>query len=456
MSKILVLALAGPFVVACLAFSSIARGASYTWQAAAGDWSVATNWSGSALPTGSDTAYIIGNDAAAITLPGATCSTLSLGGSGGSGNVQMSGGSLSVGFSELVGDAGPGTFTQTGGTNRAAFFDVGNSLGSYGAYTLSGSGLLSSGFETVGVSGSGTFTQTGGTNPSTFVTIGDNAGSNGVYNLSGTGQFSGWMVHIGTSGTGTLTQTGGSNTITSTLYLGDNTGGSGTYHLGAGQLTVTGDIYLGTSGTGTFIQAGGTSTVTGTLHVGAGAAGLGSYSLGSGQLSAGSENVGAAGPATFTQSAGSNSVSSLSIGSSGTYMLGGGTLQITGNLANLGAFSGNGTPALLTANSSIVDFSSGAWQGLGTIVLNASNSLLIIPPSSNPTAGFAAGSTLGLVHTAGTTLTVPAGQGFAGSGPIHDPISCQGTITASASAGLYLNMPLSISVPARSTWAAGP
>ena len=171
------------------------RGASYTWQAAAGDWSVATNWSGSALPTGSDTAYIIGNDAAAITLPGATCSTLSLGGSGGSGNVQMSGGSLSVGFSELVGDAGPGTFTQTGGTNSAGFFDVGNSLGSYGAYTLSGSGLLSSGFETVGVSGSGTFTQTGGTNPSTFVTIGDNAGSNGVYNLSGTGQFSGgWCI----------------------------------------------------------------------------------------------------------------------------------------------------------------------------------------------------------------------------------------------------------------------
>ena len=455
MSKILVLALAGPFVVACLAFSSIARGASYTWQAAAGDWSVATNWSGSALPTGSDTAYIIGNDAAAITLPGATCSTLSLGGSGGSGNVQMSGGSLSVGFSELVGDAGPGTFTQTGGTNSAAFFDVGNSLGSYGAYTLSGSGLLSSGFETVGVSGSGTFTQTGGTNPSTFVTIGDNAGSNGVYNLSGTGQFSGWMVHIGTSGTGTLTQTGGSNTITSTLYLGDNTGGSGTYHLGAGQLTVTGDIYLGTSGTGTFIQAGGTSTVTGTLHVGAGAADSALIASAAANSPPGAKTSARPAPATFTQSAGSNSVSSLSIGSSGTYMLGGGTLQIRA-ITNLGAFSGNGTPALLTANSSIVDFSSGAWQGLGTIVLNASNSLLIIPPSSNPTAGFAAGSTLGLVHTAGTTLTVPAGQGFAGSGPIHDPISCQGTITASASAGLYLNMPLSISAPARSTWAAGP
>ena len=69
----------------------------------------------------------------------------------------MSGGSLSA-FSENVGDAGSGAFTQTGGTNSPSFFNVGNSPGSNGIYTLSGSGLLSCGFETVGVSGSATFT----------------------------------------------------------------------------------------------------------------------------------------------------------------------------------------------------------------------------------------------------------------------------------------------------------
>ena len=46
------------------------------------------------------------------------------------------------------------------------------------------------------------------------------------------------------------------------------------------------------------------------------------------------------------------------------------------------------------------------------------NSLLIVPAGFNPSTGFAHYSSLGLTHTLGTTLTVPAGQGFGGSGSI--------------------------------------
>ena len=44
------------------------------------------------------------------------------------------------------------------------------------------------------------------------------------------------------------------------------------------------------------------------------------------------------------------------------------------------------------------------------------NSLLIVPAGFNPSTDFAQYSSLGLTHTLGTTLTVPAGQGFGGSG----------------------------------------
>ena len=61
----------------------------------------------------------------------------------------------------------------------------------------------------------------------------------------------------------------------------------------------------------------------------------------------------------------------------------------------------------------------------------STNSLLIVPAGFNTSTAFASFSTLGLTHTLGTTLTVPAGQGFVGSGSINDPVVCQGTITAS-------------------------
>ena len=96
----------------------------------------------------------------------------------------MTGGSLSAGFNENVGDTGNGSFTQSGGTNSCSFFYVGANAGSSGTYSLSGSGPLSSSFEWVGNSGTGAFTQTGGNNSPSFLTIANNAGSSGAYSLA--------------------------------------------------------------------------------------------------------------------------------------------------------------------------------------------------------------------------------------------------------------------------------
>ena len=56
-----------------------------------------------------------------------------------------------------------------------------------------------------------------------------------------------------------------------------------------------------------------------------------------------------------------------------------------------------------------------------------------MPAGIDPSTVFAADSTFSLVHAAGSTLAVPAGKGFVGSGTINDLVSCQGTINA----GLY-------------------
>ena len=72
------------------------------------------------------------------------------------------------------------------------------------------------------------------------------------------------------------------------------------------------------------------------------------------------------------------------------------------------------------------------------------NSLLIVPAGFDPSTGFAV-PLAGLTYTAGSTLAVPAGQGFGGSGAINDPVVCQGTITAATSGTINLNNGLALS-----------
>ena len=94
---------------------------------------------------------------------------LSVGGEGGAvGTYNLSGGSLSARM-EIMGDwGGTGTFVQSGGTNSVASefllgYGYGTASSATGSYSLS-SGTLNAPNQYIGCAGPGTFTQTGGTN----------------------------------------------------------------------------------------------------------------------------------------------------------------------------------------------------------------------------------------------------------------------------------------------------
>ena len=79
-----------------------------------------------------------------------------------------------------------------------------------------------------------------------------------------------------------------------------------------------------------------------------------------------------------------------------------------------------------------MDLSGGSFRNLGDISVSVgANSLVIVPAGFNPATLFGSYTNLGMTHVAGTTLNVPAQQGFAGTGTISDPVNCQGSITQS-------------------------
>src|SRR5262249_2471706 len=97
-----------------LAFASLAvvpvlvpsaHGASYSWQVASGDWSLASNWGG-IVPTTGDTGYIVNGGTATITQPGLTGGTVALGGNSGSGTLVIAPGDGSMVYflSEYIGN----------------------------------------------------------------------------------------------------------------------------------------------------------------------------------------------------------------------------------------------------------------------------------------------------------------------------------------------------------------
>ena len=303
----------------------------------------------------------------------------------------------------------------------------------------------------MGGSGTGNFIQSGGTNNGS-VTLGSDAGSSGSYNLSGSGLLSaGGNQYVGDSGAGAFTHSGGTNSVGGDLYLGSNPGSSGSYSLGdSGLLSTGGSEYVGYSGTGTFTHSGGTNTVGGNLYLGSNSGSSGTYILsGSGLLSATNEylacNPGAT--ALLQQTGGTNATGFLSIGSGGQYQFGGGALQITGpGLTNQGVLTFGGTASLSGGADCIIDLSQASLQNAGSLSVSmGANSLLIVPAGFNTATGFSSYSSLGLTHTAGTTLAVPAGKGFSGWGSINDPVNCQGTITAAAGGSINLNNGLVLS-----------
>ena len=274
----------------------------------------------------------------------------------------------------------------------------------------------------MGYSGTGTFTQSGGSSTLGSLWVGYNSGGSGTYALSGSGSLWAYYGYVGYSGTGAFLQSGGTNTVASSLYLGYYSGVSGTYGLsGNGQLSAANES-AGYSGSGTFLQSGGTNSVASSLNLGYHSGSSGTYSLsGNGLLAAAAELVGGSGGGNglFQQNGGANVVAFLSLNNHGTYSLTGGTVQVTAGLVNQGVFDGGGMPATLSADC-LLDLTSGTWQNLGGTTLSLGAQSLLIVPSGFNTSSLGGFSSLGLVHTTGTTLVVPAGQAVVGAGAIND------------------------------------
>jgi autotransporter-associated beta strand protein len=422
-------------IVSPLLASPAARGATYSWQAAQDDWSVASSWGG-VLPSRSDYAYITNGGTASITLSGASCYSLSLGNGAGSGNVQLTGGVLAPTTDEFVGDTGTGSFTQSGGNNNARSVYLGINPGSSGSYVLSGNGYLSTAIQGVGYSGTGTFTQIGGTNNASVngtTEIGAYAGSVGTYFLSGNGLMENQFLFVGVAGTGNFTQSGGNNSISARLILGGANatgGGAGTYYLsGNGHLTSATE-WLGDGGTGStgsFAQSGGTNNVVGSLYVGGfNTSDSGTYSLSeSGYLSSTSEYLGYGGTGSVTQSGGTNNVSSTlyvgygpSTSSSGTYSLNGGLLSVQRVNGGSGAGTFNFNGGTLQASGGTSAFVAGVTaarvQAGGAIIdVQGFNATINQPLLHDPALGAAADG--GLIKVGSGTLALGMSNTYTGN-----------------------------------------
>ena len=338
-----------------------------------------------------------------------------------------------------VGFSGTGVFTQSGGSVNE-FVYLGYNSGSVGTYTLSGGQVNGA---TVGNSGVGTFTQSGGTNSGSLY-LGTNSTGTGSYNMTA-GQLSPSLEEVGNYGTGTFTQSGGTNTVSSQLILANNGGGSGTFVLSnTGQLTAPAEN-VGVNGTGVFSQSGGTNTISGSLDIGCNSGSKGTYSLSGGALSAASEYIGLNSATGFVQqTGGTNTTGYVSISSTGQYLFSGGTLAISGiGLANQGLFAGGS--GLLSATSAIVHLSQGTLQNVGSMSVSVGAGGLLLLPAGVTAASFASATGTGIIHTAGTTLTVAAGQSVNGWGSINDPVVCQGTIAAASGGSINLGNGLVLS-----------
>lgn len=245
-------------------------------------------------------------------------------------------------------------------------------------------------------------------------------------------------------GEGTIAATpGGGINLNNGLFLS----GNGSFALGAGNVTISdtasgmnggllqaSSMYV--SGTGVFTQSGGTNEILNSLQ--------GSdYRLsGNALLLAENEDLGS----TFQQTGGSNITNYLLMPAN--YLLSGGTLNIHGGLAGRCVLNGGGGSASVYAASSIIDLTGDTLLNTQSMSVNIdANSLLTVPAGFNPATGFGSFHCQGIVHTAGTPLMVPAGQGFVGQGTIKDPVTCQGSIVAWPSGSINLDNGLSLSAP---------
>jgi len=328
--------------------------------------------------------------------------------------TSAGGGKATLSFSTsgsqmIVGDQGTASFTQGGGDlNLAAqhvTLDIGQNAGSHGAYYPVG-GTLEDDL-VVGDAGGGLFSNTGGTHTvNGNLVVGNQLTGVGIYTLGGTGNLAlttaGAQVILGNA-------SGANGTFNFNTTSGDT--GTVTFNSGTGQ-----QIIVGENGSGTVNQGGGNLNLSGksvSLTLGANANSSGVYNLNGGSLETQALNVGDAGFGQFNQSGGAAAVSgALTIGNQGTGIgqlnLSGGTTTVTGNLlvandagsegvVSLNA-NGANTPNLTVEGNAVIGVSS-----YGSFDENAGSADI------QGTMTFAVSSSGGGVAIEGGTLTVGNG-----------------------------------------------
>jgi autotransporter-associated beta strand protein len=247
-----------------LSFPAIASATNntYYWNASIGNWLDAAKWGGTE-PTSSDYAYIQNGGTATITQTGEQCYYLYLGasGTGNSGTIEMTSGSLSVGPCEYIGNFGTGTFTQNGGTvSDTDTTYIGFSSTSNGTLNVN-DGTFNTPYLYSGYGGTGSFTQYNGSvnvfsGSSGGTVVGNSSGVTGSMTIHN-GSFTTPSIFLGYDGTGTISQSGGTVNATTATYIGYHSGSTGSLSISGGTYSTT-NIYLAYPGTGTITLTGGT------------------------------------------------------------------------------------------------------------------------------------------------------------------------------------------------------
>ncbi|TLD70450.1 Verru_Chthon cassette protein A [Phragmitibacter flavus] len=212
-----------------------------------------------------------------------------IGGSGGTGTLNLNGGAIISGGTFSVGQSpyssenatAIGVMNQSGGSLSADLFIVGNATGANGTYHMTGGTLNASGELWVGQNGTGVFNQSSGTvSSNNWFVIGRDNGGNGTYNLTGgtvNAATTGGQTVLSSfaGGTSTLNVSGGTFNATNELWVGE--GGDGTLTLSA-----EGVVTTGVTGYTRIAQGGGVGEVNldgGTLTTGGVAKGGGSSGI---------------------------------------------------------------------------------------------------------------------------------------------------------------------------------
>ncbi len=324
---------------------------------------------------------------------------------GSNGAYSLSGSGVLSAATEYVGGQGTGNFAHLGGANSVSTeLYVGYDAGSSGGYSLSGSGLLSAPIEYIGVDGNGIFAQSGGANSvSNILAIGGLGGS-GTYSLTGNSVLSVATEFVGNYGPGSVTQLGGTHSVAS-LILAENAGSTGTYNLDSGLLNVA--AISGGSGNAAFNFGGGT---------------LGALAAWSSSLNMNMSFIG--GPGTIDTTGGNITLTGVLSGFGGLTKVGTGTLVLSGS----NVFSG-GT----TINVGLVQVDNSSALGANVGALNVNGGTLDLHGySANVGAVSGTGDIDNLAPSSVSTLTVGNGGAtstFAGS------IRSDGGIVALAKVG---------------------